>query len=103
MTDAPKKIEYIGEKPDDFKVIFADGCFTWLQRETGTITFFYDVFSDEMVNSNGAFDVSKIKRVFPVEIRMRRSAYTNLLKFMIEQLKMIEDAEKLALDENGKK
>jgi len=94
MADTPKTIKFVGEKPDDFKVIFIDGCFTWLQKETGTITFFYDVFSDEMVNNDGSFDVSKIKRVFPVEIRMRRSTYTNLLKFMTEQLKMMEESEK---------
>jgi hypothetical protein len=95
------KTQLIGEKSEDFKIIFVDGMYTWLGNETGTITFFYDSLPDKMLREDGLLDVSTLKRIFPIEIRMRRSTYVSLIQFMIEQLKMIEEREK-AQSENKK-
>jgi hypothetical protein len=94
MVDEQRKTKFVGEKTEDFKVVFADGTFTWLGTETGTITFFYDVMPDQMVTEEGVLELSTVKRVFPVEIRLRRSTYNNLINFMIEQVKIIENFEK---------
>jgi hypothetical protein len=84
---------YIGEKAPDYKVVFADGVYTWLGGETGTINFFYDVLPDKMLDNEGMLDIDNVKRIFPVEIRMRRSTYVNLIEFMTEQLKLMEESE----------
>ena len=89
-------------RSEDFKVVFIDGGYTWLTQETGTISFFYDVVDDPITDELGNLNVKTGKRVFPVEIRMRRSFYAILAQFMLEQLKAVESLENAKSDEDDK-
>jgi len=81
-------------KSPDFKSVFVDGAYTWLQSETGTLLFFYDVIEETTVDQAGRIFVTKTKRTYPFELRMRRSFYAALILYMTEQLKNLENTEK---------
>lgn len=84
----------VSGRSEDFKVTFVDGAYTWLGAETGTISFFYDLVGDPVTDRVGNLNLETGKRIFPIEIRLRKSSYALLAQFMNEQLKMVENLEK---------
>jgi len=83
----PPKI--IAEKDEDFKQIFADGVYTWLGTESGTLSFFVDSV-DPAVDEKGALQIKTVKRRFKVEIRMSPVVYNNLIAWMTERRDLLE-------------
>jgi len=90
---APPVVMESGKAPD-FKSVFIDGAYTWLQSETGTLLFFYDVIEETKIDQAGRIFIIKTKRTYPFELRMRRSFYAALIGYMTEQLKNLENIEK---------
>jgi len=84
--NAPK---IIAEKSDDFKLFFADGVYTWLGTDSGTLSFFMDEM-DPVIDDNGVLHAKSIKRKFVVEIRMSPSLYDSIIKWMIERKQILE-------------
>lgn len=93
VSSTPSVIMESGKAPD-FKSVFIDGAYTWLQPETGTLLFFYDVIEETTIDQAGRIFVTKTKRTYPFELRMRRSFYAALIGYMTEQLKNLENIEK---------
>jgi hypothetical protein len=93
MTEEQKKQKIIGEKSHDFKVINADGVYTWFGDGGGVLTFFYDTFEPE-INDDGSLTVKTIKRVFPVEIRMNPNLYKDVITWMSDRVKANEELKK---------
>jgi hypothetical protein len=96
MTEVSNPVpKIIAEKNEDFKQIFADGAYTWLGTDSGTITFFTDNFVPE-IDGTGNLQIKSIKRHFLVEIRMSPMMYDNLINWMIERKKILEEAQKIS-------
>jgi hypothetical protein len=93
MTVEQIQTKIIGEKSPDFKVMLADGAYTWFGSNGGIITFFYDTFEPE-INEDGSLGVKIIKRTFPIEIRMAPETYKNVIAWMTDRVKIFEESVK---------
>jgi len=91
MTDE-QKLVIIPEKSPDYKVVFADGGYTWVNSNSGTITFFNDTFVPD-VSPDGSLNIKSIKRVFTIEVRMTRDMYQKVIAWMSGQFKILEEFE----------
>ncbi len=92
MTEAPKPPKLISAKSSDFKVINADGIYTWVNSNAGTIMFFDDIIEPEF-NPDASLNIKTIKRTFTIEIRMTREMYQKVIEWMSGQVKILEEFE----------
>lgn len=93
MTAEQTQTKIIGEKSPDFKVMLADGAYTWYGENGGIITFFYDTFEPE-INKDGSLAVKIIKRTFPIEIRLAPETYKRVISWMTDQVRISEESMK---------
>lgn len=94
MTEIQSPLpKIIAEKNEEFKQIFADGVYTWLGKDTGTLTFFADSFVPE-IDEKGNLQVKTIKKSFSFEVRMSSDLYLNLINWMIERKKFLDESQK---------
>jgi len=73
------------EKSEDFKQIFADGVYIWLNPDSGTLTFFIDAMDTPELDENGAARITSVKRKLLVEIRLTSMLYDNIITWMTQQ------------------
>lgn|GEM_PF-1603360 len=92
MVNAPQIPAINAEKSSDFKTLFADGAYTWVNSASGTLIFFNDTFEPNL-NPDGSINFKSIKRTFTVEIRITREMYKNIIGWMSGRLKAIEEYE----------
>jgi hypothetical protein len=93
MTEVQKNPKIVGVKSTDFKVMTADGAYTWFGEGGGMILFFYDTLEPE-IKEDGSVDVKLVKRTFPIEIRLNPALYKDVISWMSSQVKAFEDSQK---------
>ena len=88
-----QSLQIKAEKSEEYKQIFADGAYTILGQESGTIIFFSDSI-DPQTNEDGLLKIDTVNRNFLIEIRMSPITYENLINSMIERRENLKNTKK---------